>query len=122
MRLDAVAIAVGLLHDTIEDTPATVDELRSLFGETVARCVDGVTKLGRIHFSSDEDRQAENYRKLLLAMVQDIRVILVKLSDRLHNMRTLSPLESGTTAQDLSRDPRDLCADRPPPWHGQGAF
>ena len=91
-RLDAASLAVALLHDTIEDTPATVDELRVRFGAEIARCVDGVTKLGRIAYSTAEDRQAENFRKMLLAMVEDIRVILVKLADRLHNMRTLRHL------------------------------
>ncbi len=91
-RLDAASLAVALLHDTIEDTTATADELRVRFGADIARCVDGVTKLGRLEYSTAEDRQAENFRKMLLAMVEDIRVILVKLADRLHNMRTLRHL------------------------------
>ncbi len=91
-RLDPASLAVALLHDTIEDTSATADELKLQFGPDVARCVDGVTKLGRIEYSTAEDRQAENFRKMLLAMVEDIRVILVKLADRLHNMRTLRHL------------------------------
>ncbi len=92
MRLDAICVATGLLHDTVEDTSASVDEIRSVFGEDIARCVDGVTKLGRIDYNSDEARQAGNYRKMLLAMTEDIRVILVKLADRLHNIRTLRHL------------------------------
>src|SRR6187397_2324463 len=90
MKLDAVCIAAGLLHDVVEDTLTTPDKIRQLFGEDVAHIVEGVTKIGAIPFSSTEERQAENFRKMLLAMVDDIRVILVKLADRLHNMRTLS--------------------------------
>ena len=89
MKLDAVCIAAGLLHDVVEDTLTTPDKIRERFGEDVAHIVEGVTKIGAIPFSSTEERQAENFRKMLLAMVDDIRVILVKLADRLHNMRTL---------------------------------
>src|SRR6187402_2222404 len=92
MKLDAVCIAAGLLHDVVEDTLTTPDKIRQLFGEDVAHIVEGVTKIGAIPFSSTEERQAENFRKMLLAMVDDIRVILVKLADRLHNMRTLHHL------------------------------
>ncbi len=89
MKLDAVCIAAGLLHDVVEDTLTTPQKIRETFGEDVAHIVEGVTKIGAIPFSSTEERQAENFRKMLLAMVDDIRVILVKLADRLHNMRTL---------------------------------
>ena len=92
MKLDVVAIAAGLLHDVVEDTLTTIDRIQELFGPEVAHVVEGVTKIGAIRFSSSEERQAENFRKMLLAMVDDIRVILVKLADRLHNMRTLSHL------------------------------
>ena len=92
MRMDLVTIATGLLHDLVEDTRMTPDEIRKGFGDEVARCVDGVTKLSKLDFTSSEDRQAESYRKMLLAMVNDIRVIIVKLADRLHNMRTLGAL------------------------------
>ena len=89
MRLDVVAIVSGLLHDVVEDTLTTIDRIQELFGPEIAHVVEGVTKLSTIQFSSKEERQAESFRKMLLAMVDDIRVILVKLSDRLHNMRTL---------------------------------
>src|SRR5512145_3526556 len=92
MKLDVVAIAAGLLHDIVEDTQTPIERIRELFGADVAHVVQGVTKLGAIPFSSSEERQAENFRKMLLAMVDDIRVILVKLADRLHNMRTLSAM------------------------------
>lgn len=92
MRMDVVSIETGLLHDIVEDTSVTAADIQKNFGEEVARCVDGVTKLSKINFFSAEDRQAETYRKMLLAMVNDIRVIIVKLADRLHNMRTLACL------------------------------
>src|ERR1700732_463702 len=92
MKMDLVCIETGLLHDVVEDTSASIEEIRKNFGEEVARCVDGVTKLGKLDFFSAEDRQAESFRKMLLAMVEDIRVIIVKLADRLHNMRTLGSL------------------------------
>ncbi|MBM4353103.1 MAG: bifunctional (p)ppGpp synthetase/guanosine-3',5'-bis(diphosphate) 3'-pyrophosphohydrolase [Deltaproteobacteria bacterium] len=89
LRLDEVSIAAALLHDTVEDTEASITEVKELFGPQVADIVEGVTNLSRMSFSSREERQAENFRKMLLAMSKDIRVILVKLADRLHNMRTL---------------------------------
>ncbi len=93
MRLDGTTLASGLLHDVVEDTPVTVERLRREFGAEIALCVNGVTKLGRLQFRSSEARQAETFRKMLLAMIEDIRVILVKLADRTHNMRTLEFLE-----------------------------
>jgi GTP diphosphokinase / guanosine-3',5'-bis(diphosphate) 3'-diphosphatase len=92
MSMDMVCLQTGLLHDVVEDTTATIEEIRREFGDEVARCVDGVTKLTKLDLASREERQAESVRKMLLAMVNDLRVILVKLADRLHNMRTLSHL------------------------------
>ncbi|MEZ4271319.1 MAG: bifunctional (p)ppGpp synthetase/guanosine-3',5'-bis(diphosphate) 3'-pyrophosphohydrolase, partial [Myxococcota bacterium] len=92
LRLDEASIITGLLHDTVEDTLATAEELRTLFGAEVATLVEGVTKLSQIRFDTNEHKQAENFRKMLVAMAKDIRVILVKLCDRLHNMRTLEHL------------------------------
>ncbi|MBY0502009.1 MAG: bifunctional (p)ppGpp synthetase/guanosine-3',5'-bis(diphosphate) 3'-pyrophosphohydrolase [Alphaproteobacteria bacterium] len=89
LRLDVATIVTALLHDTVEDTIATLEEIEKLFGKEVASLVDGVTKLSQIEFQSDKAKQAENFRKLLLAMSSDIRVLLIKLADRLHNMRTL---------------------------------
>ena len=89
MKMDVTCIAAGFLHDTLEDTEAKSDEIRHLFGEETANIVEGVTKISRMQFTSRQQRQAENVRKMILAMSSDIRVILVKLADRLHNMRTL---------------------------------
>ena len=93
MKMDATAIAAGLLHDSVEDTPATNEEIAAGFGDQVAHIVEGVTKIDKIQFANREDRQAENVRKMLLAMVSDIRVVLIKLADRLHNLRTLEHLK-----------------------------
>src|SRR6266446_4231180 len=92
MKMDAVTVGVGLLHDVVEDTLTTLDKIEELFGAEVAHIVDGVTKISQIQFTSKEEKQAENFRKMLLAMTDDIRVIMVKFADRLHNMRTLSYL------------------------------
>src|SRR5207237_205497 len=92
MRLDAVTVAAALLHDVPEDTPRTMEEIRAKFGPEVAGLVDGVTKLGRIEWKSREERQAENLRKMFLAMANDIRIILIKLADRVHNLRTIEYL------------------------------
>ncbi len=92
MHMDMTCLETGLLHDVVEDTSATVEEIRKNFGDDVARCVDAVTKLSKLNLANREERQAESVRKMLLAMVDDIRVIIVKLADRLHNMRTLGSL------------------------------
>src|SRR6201982_976115 len=109
MKLDAVAIAAGLLHDVVEDTLTTIERIRELFGPEVAHVVEGVTKISAIPFSSSEERQAENFRKMLLAMVDDIRVILVKLADRLHNMRTLHYLPEERRVK-IAQETRDIYA------------
>src|ERR1017187_1562037 len=89
LRLDAASVCAGLLHDVVEDTLATTEDLTKEFGGEVAELVDGVTKLSKINFTSNEDREAENFRKMVVAMARDIRVLLIKLCDRLDNMRTL---------------------------------
>ena len=109
MKLDVVAVAAGLLHDVVEDTLTTPERIAELFGPEIAHVVEGVTKLGAIPFSSSEERQAENFRKMLLAMVDDIRVILVKLADRLHNMRTLHHLPEERRIK-IAQDTLDIYA------------
>ena len=93
MKMDPVAVAAGLLHDSVEDTTVTIVDIRKEFGEQVAHIVEGVTKISKIDFATKEEQQAENLRKMMLAMVDDIRVVLIKLADRLHNMRTLEHLQ-----------------------------
>jgi len=109
LRLDTGTVAAGLLHDVVEDTHSTLTEIKDLFGGEVATVVDGVTKLSRIPFSTREEAQAENIRKMILAMSKDIRVILVKLADRLHNMRTLDPLPEGKRRL-IARETLDIYA------------
>ena len=94
MKMDDMCVVTGILHDTMEDTPTSIETIQELFGPHVASLVDGLTKISKINFSSTEEQQAENFRKMILAMAQDIRVILIKLADRLHNMRTLEFLSS----------------------------
>src|SRR6185369_7193495 len=109
MKLDVVAVAAGLLHDIVEDTQTPIERIKELFGADIAHVVEGVTKLGAIPFSSSEERQAENFRKMLLAMIDDIRVILVKLADRLHNMRTLHHLPEERRVK-IAQETRDIYA------------
>ena len=109
MKLDATAIAAGLLHDAVEDTPVTSEEIATAFGEQVAHIVEGVTKIDKIQFANREDRQAENVRKMLLAMVSDVRVVLIKLADRLHNMRTLEHLKP-ERQEAIARETLDIYA------------
>jgi GTP diphosphokinase / guanosine-3',5'-bis(diphosphate) 3'-diphosphatase len=110
LRLDDETIVTAILHDTIEDTVATPDEIEKLFGGSVARLVDGVTKLSRIEAQSESQRAAENLRKFLLAMSTDIRVLLVKLADRLHNMRTLHFIKDGEKRRRIARETMDIYA------------
>jgi GTP pyrophosphokinase len=109
MRMDVVTLTAGLLHDVVEDTLTTTENLEKTFGTEVAHLVEGVTKISAITFSSSEERQAENFRKMLLAMVDDIRVILVKLADRLHNMRTLNHLPEDRRVK-IAQETRDIYA------------
>ncbi|HLI62727.1 MAG TPA: HD domain-containing protein, partial [Terriglobales bacterium] len=109
MKLDSTAIAAGLLHDAVEDTPVTAADIANQFGEQVAHIVEGVTKIDKIQFANREDRQAENVRKMLLAMVTDVRVVLIKLADRLHNMRTLEHLPA-ERQQAIARETLDIYA------------
>jgi GTP diphosphokinase / guanosine-3',5'-bis(diphosphate) 3'-diphosphatase len=109
MKMDSSAIAAGLLHDSVEDTPATSEEIEAGFGDQVAHIVEGVTKIDKIQFANREDRQAENVRKMLLAMVTDIRVVLIKLADRLHNMRTLEHLKP-ERQEAIARETLDIYA------------
>ena len=109
MKMDATAIAAGLLHDSVEDTPATTEEIEAKFGDQVAHIVEGVTKIDKIQFANREDRQAENVRKMLLAMVSDVRVVLIKLADRLHNMRTLEHLKPDRQ-EAIARETQDIYA------------
>jgi GTP diphosphokinase / guanosine-3',5'-bis(diphosphate) 3'-diphosphatase len=109
MQLDTTAIVAGLLHDAVEDTSVTIDEIQKEFGEQVAHIVEGVTKISKIDFASSEEAQAENVRKMVLAMMDDIRVVLIKLADRLHNMRTLKFL-SPERQQKIARETLDIYA------------
>jgi guanosine-3',5'-bis(diphosphate) 3'-pyrophosphohydrolase len=109
LRMDSTAIAAGLLHDAVEDTDVTTAEISKRFGEQVAHIVEGVTKLDKIKFANREDHQAENIRKMLLAMVTDVRVVIIKLADRLHNMRTLEHLKP-EKQQKIARETLDIYA------------
>ncbi len=109
LRLDAVTVAAGLLHDVLEDTPATFDEITQCFGSKIATLINGVTKIDRFHYHNREARQAETYRKMLLSMVEDIRVILIKFADRLHNIRTLEYVSSAQQKR-IARETIDVYA------------
>jgi guanosine-3',5'-bis(diphosphate) 3'-pyrophosphohydrolase len=109
MQMDMVCLQTGLLHDVVEDCLVTQDDISKRFGTEVARCVDGVTKLSKLSLNSREERQAESMRKMLLAMTSDIRVIIVKLADRLHNMRTLGSI-SRERQQRIAQETLDIYA------------
>ncbi len=110
LRLDTASIVTALLHDTVEDTTTTVEEIEDLFGKDVARLVDGVTKLSRIELQSEQSKHAENFRKLVLALSEDIRVLLVKLADRLHNMQTLHHVASDEKRRRVARETMEIYA------------
>lgn len=109
LKTDVTAVVAGLLHDTLEDTVATADELEREFGKEVVHLVDGVTKIGKITFKSSEEKQAENFRKMVLSMADDIRVVIIKLADRLHNMRTLEHL-SENKRQEIAQETLEIYA------------
>ncbi|GIS91036.1 MAG: hypothetical protein CM1200mP20_10770 [Pseudomonadota bacterium] len=109
MRLDSPSISAAILHDVIEDTPTGREQLATAFGDDIARLVDGVSKIDQIEFESQEHAEAENFRKMLLAMAQDIRVILIKLADRIHNMRTLDSLKADKRKR-IARQTLDIFA------------
>src|SRR6201981_3842321 len=110
MKLDTSSIVTGLLHDTVEDTLVTLEDIDRVFGSEITRLVDGVTKLSRIELQSDQTKQAENFRKLVLAMSEDIRVLLVKLADRLHNMQTLHYIKDDEKRRRIARETMDIYA------------
>src|SRR5688572_26585901 len=109
LRLDVPSVCAGLLHDCVEDTSATAEDIGRLFGTEIQFLVEGVTKLGQIAWTTREERQAENFRKMLLAMARDIRVILIKLADRVDNMRTLSFMPRDKQER-ISRETREIYA------------
>lgn len=110
MKMDGITIATALLHDVVEDTVSTIDEIRGVFGDKVAELVDGVTKLSKIEMQTESQRQAENFRKFVLAMSNDIRVLLVKLADRLHNMRTLNYIKKPEKRARIARETMEIYA------------
>ena len=110
LKLDTATIATALLHDTVEDTTATIDDIEKSFGSEIAGLVDGVTKLSQLELFSERTQQSENFRKLMLAMSNDIRVLLVKLADRLHNMRTLSHIKNPDTRQRIGQETIEIYA------------
>src|SRR5476651_504801 len=110
LKLDVATIVTALLHDTIEDTLATYDDIKANFGEEIANLVDGVTKLSQLELFSERTKQAENFRKLMLAITNDIRVLLVKLADRLHNMRTLQFIEKPEKRRRIAAETQDIYA------------
>ena len=122
MHMDHQSLMAAMLHDVIEDTPIPKEALIQQFGDVVAELVDGVSKLTQIEFGSQEEKQAENFQKMALAMANDIRVILVKLADRLHNMRTLGALRPEKMRRIAKENVRNLCAYCPPFGHERYAY
>ncbi|MDX1916818.1 MAG: HD domain-containing protein, partial [Rickettsiaceae bacterium] len=110
MNLDTASVITAILHDTVEDTYLTIDDIEKTFGRNIANLVEGVTKLTRLEFKSDQIHQAENFRKLLLAMSEDIRVLVVKLADRLHNMRTIHYLQKDSKKQKIALETMEIYA------------
>ena len=121
LKLDDATIVAALLHDTIEDTEATRAEIDQIFGHEIGALVEGLTKLKRLELVSREAKQAENLRKLLLAIADDVRVLLIKLADRLHNMRTLEFVPPTSRQPHRRGDARHLCAARRPHGHAGDA-
>lgn len=115
MKLDTASLIAGLLHDTVEDTLATLDEIQKAFGKDVAFLVDGLTKISRITFGSRIERQAENFRKMMLAMSSDIRILIVKLADRVHNMRTLG-FHNSEKRKTIATETLEMYAPWPTAW------
>src|SRR4051795_12837749 len=109
LQLDSTTVASGLIHDVVEDTAVTVEDIEAEFGKEIAEIVDGLTKIGHLPLNSSQERQVENYRKLLLSIAKDARVILIKLADRLHNMRTLDYLPPEKRRR-IAQETRDLYA------------
>ncbi|MBR7158185.1 MAG: bifunctional (p)ppGpp synthetase/guanosine-3',5'-bis(diphosphate) 3'-pyrophosphohydrolase, partial [Alphaproteobacteria bacterium] len=107
-KMDPVSVVAALLHDVVEDTTVSVEDIKDLFGDEVAKLVDGVTKLTRIKWQSDKSKQAENFRKLVLAMSEDIRVLLIKLADRVHNMRTLNFVHSPEKKRRIAKETLEI--------------
>ena len=107
-RLDTASIVTALLHDVIEDTPVTREEIDRLFGDEVGELVEGVTKLSRLELAAEHTRQAENLRKFILAISKDVRVLMVKLADRLHNMRTLQFIKNQDKRERIARETLDI--------------
>ena len=119
LHLDSESIAAALLHDTIEDTDATHEDIARTFSPTIADIVEGVSKLTRVQAASKAEEQMENLRKMLLAMSKDIRVILIKMADRLHNMRTMEYQTPEKQKREISGDHGDLCPHCPPPGNAE---
>ena len=113
-HMDAQVVEAGLMHDVLEDTAISKIEMSEKFGIKVAELVDGVSKLDKLKFSSNEEAQAESFHKMLLAMSRDVRVILIKLADRIHNMRTLGAVKPHKNSELLKGNDGNLCSDRKP--------